>query len=836
MRGRMLNHYEVGESLGKGGMGEVYLARDTRLNRKVALKILDPGTAGDPSRKARFEREARAIAALNHPNIVTVYSVEEAEGTHFIAMEMIEGTTLTKLIARSGIDLDRLFEIGIALADALAAAHGQGITHRDLKPDNVMVTGEGRVKVLDFGLAKLVQEESGGDIAQLPTRELTQSGLLVGTVPYMSPEQIEGKPLDGRSDIFSLGIILYQMATGERPFRGDSGPALMSAILKDTPTPVTESRADLPRHLARVIQRCLEKDPEERYQSARGVRYELRNLAREVESGDSEPAIVAPGPGGAKRRPRGKERARTHPLVAITAIIAAMVVAIVFLSRGGERTGEPGGSRSTGSVPADVAPAPARPPGAPGVLSAGATTRPGIAVLPLANISGDPAQEFFADGMTEALITGLAKIGGLRVISRGSVMRYKGTDTPMKEIARQLGVAYLLEGSVLRVGDRVRITAQLIAADQDSHLWAENYEDNLEDILSVQGRVAREVAGQVKVKLSPADENRLAGAGPVNAEAYQLYLRGRNVIDERTGKSLRRGLEYFEQAIAVDPKMALAWAGKAAALALLGEYAAIPSIEAFPLAKEAALRALELDDTLAEAHTALGEIHHYGDWNREAAAASFRRAIELTPSFATAHQWYAEVLTGMLREEEARREIGIARELDPHSKIIRAAEILYPTYSMRRFDEAIEKSRRMIEQEPDAWLGYWTLGLSLQGNGRYEEAVRALERAVELSDRHPFPLSNVAGAQARLGNERQAREILNELLMRASSEYIHRTDIAVVYTALGDHDSAFRELEEGIRLRDHNLMTLHVTPFFDDLKTDPRYEKILAKVRAARRS
>ncbi|MEE9472267.1 MAG: protein kinase, partial [Gemmatimonadota bacterium] len=731
------------------------------------------------------------------------------------------GTTLTKLIAQGGIELSRLFNIGIALADALAAAHGQGITHRDLKPENVMVTAEGRVKVLDFGLAKLVQEESGGDIAQLPTRELTQSGLLVGTVPYMSPEQIEGKPLDGRSDIFSLGILLYQMATGERPFRGDSGPALMSAILKDTPTPVTESRADLPRHLARVIQRCLEKDPEERYQSARGVRYELRNLAREVESGDSEPAFVAPGPGGAKRRPRGKERAKTHPVVAITAIIAAMVVAIVFLSRGGEKTGEPGGSRSTGFVPADVAPAPARPPGAPGVLPAGATARPGIAVLPLANISGDPAQEFFADGMTEALITGLAKIGGLRVISRGSVMRYKGTDTPMPEIARQLGVGYLLEGSVLRVGDRVRITAQLIAADQDSHLWAENYEDNLEDILSVQSRVAREVAGQVKVQLSSEDENRLAGAGPVNAEAYQLYLKGRNVIDERTGISLRSGLEYFEQAIAVDSNMALAWAGKAATLSLLGEYGVIPPIKAFPRAKEAALKALELDDTLAEAHAALGEIHHYGDWNREAAAASFRRALELTPSFATAHQGYAEVLTGMLQEEKARREIGVARELDPHSKIIRAAEILYPAYSMRRFDEAIEKSRRLIEQEPDVWLGYWTLGLSLNESGRYEEAVSALERAVELSDRHPFPLSSAAAAQARLGNEKQAREILDELLVRVRSEYVPRTHIALIYTALGDHDSAFRELEEAIRLRDHNLMTLHVTPFFDDLSTDP---------------
>ncbi|MCZ6695127.1 MAG: protein kinase [Acidobacteria bacterium] len=836
MSGRMLNHYEVIESLGKGGMGEVYLARDTRLNRKIALKILDPGTAGDPSRKARFEREARAIAALNHPNIVTVYSVEESGGTHFITMELIEGTNLTKLIAQRGIDLSRLLDIGIALAEALAAAHGQGITHRDLKPDNVMVTGEGRVKVLDFGLAKLVQEETGGDIAQLPTRELTQSGLLVGTVPYMSPEQIEGKPLDGRSDIFSLGIILHQMATGERPFRGDSGPALMSAILRDRPSPVTESRADLPRHLARVIQRCLEKDPEERYQSARDVRYELRNLVREVDSGDAEPAFVDPGPGAPKRRPRDKERSRIHPLVAITAIISAMIVAIVALNRCGERSDEPGGSRSAGAVPTDVVPAPTRPPGAPGVQPAEMSARPGIAVLPLANLSGDPAQEFFADGMTEALITDLAKIGGLRVISRGSVMRYKGTETPIPEIARQLGVGYLLQGSVLRAGDRVRITTQLIAADQDAHIWAENYEENLEDILSVQSRVAREVAGQVRVQLSPADEDRLASAGPVNAEAYQLYLKGRNVIDARTGVSLRRGLGYFEQAIVVDPKMALAWAGKAATLVLLGEYGEIPPNEALPLAKEAALKALELDDTLAEAHAALGEIHHYGDWDREAAAASFRRAIELTPSYATAHQWYAEVLTGMLQEEEARREIGIARELDPHSKIIRAAEILYPTYSMGRFDEAIEKAERMIEQEPDVWLGYWTLGLSLNEIGRYEEAVRALERAVELSDRHPFPLSNAAAAQAHLGNEKQAREILNELLMRVKSEYVHRTDLAVIYTALGDHDSALRKLEEGLRLRDHGLITLHVTPYFDDLKADPRYEELLAKIRAAKRS
>jgi len=457
MLGKTLNHYTIIESLGKGGMGEVYLARDAKLNRKVALKVLDPGTAGDASRRARFEREAQAIAALNHPNIVTVYSVEEAGGTHFITMELIEGTTLGEMIQPGGMELKRLFDIGLALSDALVVAHQQGITHRDLKPDNVMVTRDGRVKVLDFGLAKLLQDDApGGDIGQLATRELTQPGLLVGTVPYMSPEQIEGKPLDGRSDIFSLGIILFQMSIGSRPFQGESGPSLMSAILRDTPQPVTASRADLPRHLGRIIQRCLEKDPDDRYQSARDVRYELRSVMKEVESGDSEPALVAPVlPERAQARERKKERRQTHPAVAITAILAGLIIAVFALTQGwrgggSEERSSVARSERSADAPATSLPDPIRPPAAPLPGGSEASVRPGIAVLPLTNLSGDTSQEFFADGMTDALITDLAKIGGLRVISRGSVMRYKRSGSAIPDIARELGVAYVLEGSVLR--------------------------------------------------------------------------------------------------------------------------------------------------------------------------------------------------------------------------------------------------------------------------------------------------------------------------------------------------------------------------------------------------
>jgi serine/threonine-protein kinase len=840
MLGKTLNHYTIIESLGKGGMGEVYLARDTKLNRKVALKVLDPGTAGDPSRRARFEREAQAIAALNHPNIVTVYSVEEAGEVRFITMELIEGTTLGELIQPGGMELKKMFDIGLALSDALAAAHQQGITHRDLKPDNVMVTRDGRAKVLDFGLAKLLEDDApGGDIGQLATRELTQPGLLVGTVPYMSPEQIEGKLLDSRSDIFSLGIILFQMATGSRPFQGESGPSLMSAILRDTPQPVTASRADLPRHLARIILRCLEKDPDDRYQSARDVRYELRSVVKEVASGDSEPAPPVL-PDQAQARHEKKERHQTHPAVAITAIVAGMIISVFVLMRGWpggngeERPPVARGERSAGA-PTTSVPDPIRAPAAPLPGGAGATARPGIVVLPLANLSGDSTQEFFADGMTEALITDLAKIGGLRVISRGSVMRYKKSGTAIPEIAAQLGVAYVLEGSVLRAGDRVRISTQLIAAAQDEHLWAENYEEDIEDILSVQARVAREVAGQVKVQLSADDVDRLAGAGPVNPEAYQLYLKGRNVIDDRTVESLRSGLGFFEQALAIEPDLALAWAGKGSALALLGEYSAIPPAEAWPRAKSAALKALDRDDRLSEAYAVLGEVHHYGDWNYEAAERALRRAIDLNPGNATAHQWYGEVLSGMGREDESRRELALAQDLDPHSKIKRSATILFGQIFARRFEDAIRESRVFVEDEPGSWLACWTRGLALDATREYEEAIPILKSSVELSGRTLYPVASLAAAYASLGREAEARDLLNELLERSESAIVLPSYIAIVYAALGDHDNAFAQIDKAIRQRDNAVMLFHLYHYFDRLKADPRYGQTIAKIRAARR-
>lgn len=841
MLGKTLNHYTIIESLGKGGMGEVYLARDAKLNRKVALKILAPGTVSDAARRARFEREAQAIAALNHPNIVTVYSVEEAEGTQFITMELIEGTNLAELIKPGGVEMNRLLDIGLALSDALVVAHSQGITHRDLKPDNVMVTRDGRVKVLDFGLAKLLHEnEPGGDIGQLATRELTQPGLLVGTVPYMSPEQIEGKPLDGRSDIFSLGIILFQMATGSRPFQGESGPSLMSAILRDAPHPVTASRADLPRHLGRIIQRCLEKHPDDRYQSARDVRYELRGILKEVQSGDSEPAPAIPArPEKARAREGSKERRQTHPAVMITAIVAAMVIAIVALSRdwSGGRGKTPHSAREGQSAgpPARSLPDPVRPPAAPPPGGSVASIRPGIAVLPLTNLSGDSSQEFFADGMTEALITDLAKIGGLRVISRGSVMRYKRSGTAIPDIARELGVAYVLEGSVLRAGDRVRITTQLIEAARDEHLWAENYEEDLEDILSVQARVAREVAGQVRVQLSPADEDRLAGAGPVNPEAYQLYLKGRNVIDDRTVEALRRGLALFEQSLSIDPGLALAWAGKGAALALLGEYGGMPSADAWPAAEAAALKALELDDNLSEAHAVLGEVHHYGDWNYQASDRAFRRAIDLNPGNADAHQWYGEMLIGMGMDDESWRELTFALELDPHSKIRRSAVILFGDMFARRFEEALQAARLFVEDEPEAWLSFWVLGMALDGSGRSQEAVPVLERAVELAAGQIYPLGPLAATRAHAGDEAGARRILSELLEQSRSATVLPSYIAMIYAALGDNDNAFVQLDRAIRERDNTVMLLHMYHYFDALKEDPRYERTIAAIGAARR-
>jgi serine/threonine-protein kinase len=653
MVGKTLSQFRITARLGAGGMGEVYLAEDTRLKRKVAIKVLPEEMADDPQRLERFQREAEAIAALNHPNIVAIHEIGESDSVHFLVMELVDGRQLGEVIPSGGLALDKLFGYAIPLADALAAAHDKGILHRDLKPGNVMVNEEGRVKVLDFGLAKLRERsDDQGDQTHLATDSITQEGLILGTAAYMSPEQAEGKTIDHRSDIFSLGVVLYEMATGKRPFKGDTNLSLLSSILKDKPQPVSEVKTGLPRHLGRII---------------------LRG-----------PTTTAPTPTAGKKM----------GLIAAGVALAVVALVVAFLL-----------SRPPSTTPVE--------PGRPQIRS--------LAVLPLDNLTGDPEQEFFVDGMTEALITDLSKIGSLKVISRTSIMQYKDVQKPLPEIGRELNVDGIVEGSVQRAGDRVRISAQLVEAATDQHVWAESYERNFEDIFALQSEVAKAIAEEIQVTLSPEEETRLTTTRQIDPAAHEAYLKGRFFWNKRESEAVQRGLELFQQALEIDPSYAMAWVGVADShIVASGDYLGLPAAEANDRARAAALRALELDESLAEAHISLAAVKMEGDWDLEGSEKEYQRGLELNPGYATGHQWYAELLSAMGRHEDSIAEMKKALELDPLSLIINAS-LGWRYFYAGRFEEALEQCLKTLEMEPLFVNGAWCAGQSLVGSGQVLE-------------------------------------------------------------------------------------------------------------------
>ena len=637
MIGRTLSHYRITAAIGVGGMGEVYRATDTRLGREVALKVLPADMAASPERLERFRREAKALAALDHPGMVTVHSVEEADGVHFLTMQLVEGESLDRVIPEGGLPPERIMTMGTALADALAAAHGKGIVHRDLKPANVMLTKDGRVKVLDLGLAKVAGLGSGAQVdSELSTEMRTREGVVMGTVPYMSPEQVSGRPVDHRTDIFSLGVVLYEMASGRRPFAGGSTVELGSAILRDTPPALTTLRSGLPEELTRIVTRCLEKDPVARFQSMRDVHGALLALSA-GRSGLQPASGHAPGP-------------RSHAFiaggVAILLGVAGYLVARSGVmrpaSRGREATSESRVIRS-------------------------------IAVLPLDNYSGDPSQEYFAEGMTDELTADLASISQLRVISRGSAMQFKGAHRPpTPEIARALDVDAVVEGSVLRAGDKVRITAQLIDARADRHLWAKSFERNSRDVLALQAELASTIAREIHVQLTPAEQSRLASAPSVNPEAYDAYLKGRYFFNRPSDENLQKAIARFEEAIALNPSFAPALSGLSDAYLWAGyNEGFLTASEARPKARAAAETAIQLDDKSAEAHTSLAVFKLFYEYDWAGCESEFRRAFALNPNYAFAHDQFGLglALPGAARgvdcREQARGRAGPAVSAGP---------------------------------------------------------------------------------------------------------------------------------------------------------------------------
>ncbi len=793
MTGEIISHYRILEKLGKGGMGVVYKAEDLKLGRHVAVKFLPDELSKDNRALERFQREARSISALNHPNICTIYEVDEHQGRHFIVMELLEGQPLNERVGGVPADAGLVLQVGVQIADALTAAQAKGITHRDLKPANIFLTQLGQAKLLDFGLAKVQQEEPAGnaDASSQPTvsQLLSTPGVVMGTVDYMSPEQALGRPVDQRTDIFSLGVVLYQMAAGRLPFAGLSASEAIVHIVRDPPDSIFQFNPAAPPELERVIRKCLEKDRERRYQSASDLAIDLKNLQRDMGQGTATRAHATPS-----------LPSRRFAWAGLAAALFSLAIMIGF-TRGWRRL--------------------------PGTTSAGRIES--LAVLPLENLSGDPAQDYFADGMTEALIAGLGQIRALRkVTSRTSVMQFKGTKKPLPEIARTLDVDAVVEGSVVRSGQRVRITARLIEAATERQIWAQSYERNLGDVLDLQSELTRAVVGEIQIELTPNEKSRFARSRPVNAQAFEAYLKGRDYLSQFTADSFGKAIEQFEQAIRLEPRYAAAYAGLAESWQNLEYVGAVPYAEAHPKALGAAGKAADLDDSLAEAHAALGAVRS-DEWDHQTAEKEFRRAIELHPGYVLAHVYFTTELRHQGRGPESIAEAKRALSLDPLALL--ANEGLADAYlSARYYDLAIEQYSRTLELHPDHSTSRYLRGWAYVYKGMYAQGKQDILESLRLEGGDPALSPDLAYIAAVTGKPEETKKTLRQLLDLAKKTPVPPGYLALIYIALGEKDRAFHMLDQALLERSSMMLWLKTDPRFDSLRSDPRFVSMLKRV------
>ena len=800
--GQTVSHYRIQESLGRGGMALVYKAVDTALGRPVALKFLSDEVALDPQSLERLRREARAASALNHPGICTVYEIGNHDGEPFIVMELLEGKTLRQYAGGRPVDLDELLEIGVQLSDALEAAHSGGLIHRDIKPENVFVTSAGLAKILDFGIAT---QGARSDRAAARTSDssgqakrgdaLTASGALVGTVEYMSPEQARGEALDTRSDLFSLGAVLYEMATGWPPFRGGSLAATVVGILNEAPVPPARLRSDLPPELTAVIEKALEKDKEHRYRHASEIRDDLQRLRdagahRRTSAPDvrrAAPSLVPPL--GSARQLAGRNLRRTVGLLSAAGVLVALGLAAWFLA-----------------------------------------TRPAhharqlrLAVLPFANLTGNPDRDYLSDGLTEELITDLGRLRDLGVIARTTTMKYKLSPKGAGQIARELGVDFILEGSVREADQRLRVTAQLIRGSDETHVWAESYDRALSDVLAVQGDVARSVAHEIQMRLPPPSSPHLPPP-----EAYLAYLRGRYEWDKRTEESFNRGIAYFEEAIRQDPGFARAYSGLADSYLLLGYYGHLPISEALTTARAAVQHALALDEGVAEGHASLAFIEENYDWDFAKADASYKRALDINPNYTTGLHWYGLSFLERGRIEEARAVLLRARDSDPLSPVA-VDDVAACDFYAGLYDRAIAQYRALLESEPDHAWTWWGLGRAYTHAGRHAEAITALEKARDLSKGDALIVAQLGYAYAVAGERLRAEQVLRTLEAESGRGGTLAYATAIVLAGLGNRDEAIAQLLEVCELRHPVALWIRVEPEFETLRSDARFQESLRK-------